>query len=209
MKVAENAHNRHKGNWVHDENDWYVEESWCADELLDFFPFSGHIHDPACGMGTIVKACQAKGFHATGSDKIDRGYGTPVIDFIENPNGVGNPDYIITNPPFYRGVGTRKFMDNALMVAGKGVAILAPLPFLASQGRLRWFRSLPLTHVLILSRRPSMPPGVMLVDGTIEQKGGKEDYVWLFVQQGANNIRPVIEWVMPGAGPRIIKRRSA
>jgi hypothetical protein len=202
MHISENSLNRHttirddSEKWTHDPNDWYVEPKWSVDLLLDEMKYEGTILDPACGMGTIVNACLSRGLDAYGSDKVDRGYDTPVIDFLADPMSQGQFDHIITNPPYFSGKGSVAFMDKALMVARKSVSILVPIPFLSSQGRWSWFRGLPISHVFILSKRPSMPPGSLLASGAVQAKGGKEDYVWIVASHGHGYL-PVIDWLLP------------
>lgn len=198
LPIAENAINRHKaGGYEHDPHDWYVEEPWCADVLLDAVDFEGTILDPACGGGRIVETCRRRGFDAVGSDLIDRGYAhcTPRIDFtLPGAWAPGSFDNIISNPPYYSGKGPVAFIDAGLAVARRRVAALVALPFLAGQRRNPWFRALPVSHVLVLSRRPSMPPGHLL--GSVAQKGGKEDYVWIVLTHGHTG-RPVFDWLLP------------
>ncbi len=40
------------------------------------------------------------------------------------------------------------------------------------------FAEKPPAFILVLSRRPSMPPGELLAAGQVEQKGGMHDYCW-------------------------------
>ena len=55
-------------------NQHYVEEPWCSKRLFDVEPFEGHIVDPCCGWGQIVIAALEHGYHAAGSDIVDRGW---------------------------------------------------------------------------------------------------------------------------------------
>ncbi|MBK3799464.1 hypothetical protein GAY33_09530 [Azospirillum brasilense] len=200
LPVAVNAIHRHKGGeYEHDPHDWYVEEPWCTDVLLDAVPFTGTVIDPSCGSGRIVEACRRRGLDAVGSDLVDRGYPhcTPRIDFtLPGAWPRGSFDNVICNPPYYSGKGSVAFIDAALGVARHRVAALVPLPFLAGQRRNPWFKGLPVSHVLVLSRRPSMPPGKLL--GTVAQKGGKEDYTWIVCTHGHVGL-PSLDWLMPDA----------
>jgi hypothetical protein len=81
------------------------------------------------------------------------------------------------------------------------VYALLPLPYLASRGRAAWLwgPESRLSHVLVCSARPSMPPGHLLHEGRIHARGGKEDFavlVW-----GAGRPPATITNLMPeGAG---------
>lgn len=168
--------------------DWYVDPSWCTDLLLDRIPFSGPTHDPCCGSGTIPKAIAARHNIVqdySGSDLVYRGYGEGGRDFLSDPGPYTN---LIFNPPYKI---AEQFILHAVGIAKGKVAALVNLKFLASQGRRqRLFKPHPPMAVLILSRRPSMPPG----GSGIEAKGGTADYCWLVWDNtpGRLNGRPPI-----------------
>jgi hypothetical protein len=149
--------------------DWYVEPPWCVQALFESVAVVGPIHDPACGCGTIVKVARALGYAATGSDLVDRGFGSGGIDFFTDNT---RRRTIITNPPF---VDAERFIHHALTVADR-VAVIVPLAFSAGQRRYQsLFRPHPPALELVLAKRPSMPPG-----GTgIPARGGTTDYGWL------------------------------
>lgn len=182
LRPARNAINRHATRRpaakraVDNPHDWLIEDYWCTEALLD----------PAAGSGRILAVCRSRGMEATGSDLVDRGCGavTPV-DFTRA--GAWPPDSfdnIITNPPYYGGEGAVAFIERALVVARRAVAALVNLAFLASQGRYPLWRRWPCSHLVILSRRSSMPPGALLMAGEVEPRGGKEDYVWAVFTRG-------------------------
>src|SRR3990167_4044217 len=68
--------------------DFYIEPDWTVDLLLDAEDFPATIWDPACGSGTIVKRCIARGLEAVGSEIADRAFGggqdflAPEYEFI-------------------------------------------------------------------------------------------------------------------------------
>lgn len=158
-----------------DPNDFFIEPEWCVRALLDAERFVGPIWDPACGSGTIVKACTARGIEAVGSDLVDRGFGgvqdflAPGFDFV----GVQN---IVANPPYARAVD---FILRALDVADRKVAMIVQEKFLYSGKRHALFAATPLARIYFLSDRPSMPPGDKFLAGEIEAKGGSVNYCWL------------------------------
>lgn len=155
--------------YVRDENDWYVEPEWCVTSLRTRVDFNGLVHDPCCGMGTIPKIMRG-----TGADLIDRGFGYPVRDFFDDPRVYDN---IVTNPPY--GIA-EKVIEKALASARHKVAALVQTKFLASQKRHSLFMMRETERVLIFSRRPSMPPGDMLMKhGEDIRGGGSIDYCWV------------------------------
>lgn len=155
------------------ENDWYVEPTWIVDALLNVENFDGLTIDPSCGGGTIPKALKRRGLSVDGSDIAFRGYGTQGLDFFKSTRPC---DHVVSNPPY--GV-LQEWVDHALLLASKKVAVIARLAFLESAKRKPWFETRPLARVWVSSRRVSMPPG-----GTdIEAKGGSVAYAWFVFEQ--------------------------
>lgn len=150
--------------------DWYKEDRACVDKLLDAVLFEGPIHDPACGSGNIPRVAIAHGLQATGSDLVHRGYGRGGVNFLEDNTPRIN---IVSNPPY---VLAERFVQHALVIAERQVAVLVRLAFLEGQARRRrLFVPHPPAKVLVFATRPSMPPG----DMEIEAKGGKVAYAWI------------------------------
>lgn len=157
------------------DNDFYVEPASCVHSLFDTVHFYGSIHDPCCGHGNVVTVAKQRWLEATGSDLRDRGFGETGIDFFADSRPRRN---IISNPPYNL---LEQFIHHALAVAERKVAVVVRLPFLAGQKRLQ---SLYRVHkpmaVIVLSKRPSMPPG-----GTdIPARGGTSDYCWCLWSHG-------------------------
>lgn len=156
-------------------NDWYVDPAWCTKLLLNAVQFDRKIWDPCCGGGTIPKEARRLGYDAHGSDLVARGYGESHCDFFRSR---GPFDNLVFNPPYKL---AEEFIAYANHIATGKVAALVNLKFLASQGRRkRLFDPHPPLAVLILSRRPSMPPG----GAGIEAKGGTADYCWIVWERG-------------------------
>lgn len=171
--------------YIRDANDWYVEPSWCVELLKSRVKFTGGIHDPCCGMGTIPKA-----LNGTGADLIDRGYGYQQQDFRED---YGTYDNIVTNPPY--GIA-QDIIEHAVSVTKQKVAALVQVKFLASQRRFPLFSNPILSKVIMLSRRPSMPPGEMLRNhGEAIRGGGSIDFCWV-IWDWENYGAATIEWAI-------------
>jgi hypothetical protein len=188
---------RHSG-YPRDKNDFYLEPDWCVEQMLDAVSFDGAIHDPCCGIGTIVSAAQRRGIAATGADLIDRAEGRfPVVDFFADTAVREN---IVSNPPFHRGK-LEQVLEHALrhVVPGGRIALLTAMQFLNSQGRYHLFDPRQCERVLIHARRPSMPPGELIeFFGESERHSGSTDYCWTVFQPGRDPIAPVeIGWLAP------------
>jgi len=162
--------------YAREADDWYVEPSWVVAKLFAVEPFEGLIYDPACGGGTIPKAATAAGYEAYGSDRVDRGYGIAPRDFMTFNHRVPN---IVSNPPY--GDQLFPFVQKALAVTTRKVAIIARLSFLESVERASWWPQTPLRRVWVSARRVSMPPGRK---PEIKAKGGSVAYAWFVWEHG-------------------------
>lgn len=169
-------------NYERDPLDFYVEQPWCVDALLNRELFTGLCYDPACGIGTIPLALVRSGLACAYGDLVARpGLGHIVErDFLKEDIVGPVLDNIICNPPYSKGKA-EAFILRALVVANVKVAMLLQLSFLASQERKRdIFDPHPPARVYVFSRRPSMPPGQMLIDNPgYVGKGGSRDYCWI------------------------------
>jgi hypothetical protein len=150
------------------------------------------LHDPCCGIGTIVDASTRRGIAATGADIVDRAGGRfPVRDFLADTAMYPN---IVCNPPFETAV---QLIQHGLkhVIKGGHVAVLVPLRFLASQERHTLFKEQrPL--VLIFSRRPSLPPGkLLLANGERIRGNGSDDFAWIVFRRGQTAKIACIDWL--------------
>jgi hypothetical protein len=177
---------------VRHEMDFYIEPRWAVDLFLDAENMPGPVWDPACGSGTIPTSCQARGILAAGTDAADRGFG-PVHDFLgmEPSPMLAGVASIITNPPYKL---AQQFVERALTIATRKVAVLVQSKFPYSQGRHRLFTANPTSKVYFLSDRPSMPPGEKLLAGNVKPEGGKMDYCWIVFEHGHRGP-PTAHWL--------------
>ena len=182
--------------WQRDPLDFYVETEAAVESLFGavYLPLGCLVWDPACGIGTIPTVATKLGYPARASDIVDRGFpGADQIDFLSED--VRRQRYddrvaIVCNPPFSKAA---QFIEQALAIADHHVAMLLPIKFLASQRRRKLFAETPVSQVLILSKRPSMPPGAVLAAGG-KRGGGKEDFCWI-VWHRAHVGPPQIGWL--------------
>ena len=183
--------------WERDGLDWYVEPETSTSALLRVERFVGRIHDPSCGQGNIVKTLIAHGYHASGSDLVDRagspGWFKGISDFL-GPEAMF-ADNIVMNPPFFKAKGAEAFIRKALAVATGKVAAFVDIKFLAGGGRANGlYRELPPNRVWIITPRPSCPPGEVLKAGG-KAEGGTADWIWMVWDKTAPYSGTVTNWL--------------
>jgi hypothetical protein len=148
-------------------NDLYVEPPWCSERLFDVENFPEPIWDPCAGTGTIVTSACAAGLRYAASD-ISTGR-----DFLIEPALIPPPFSVVTNPPY---AIAREIVERALKLGTTKVAIFFPIARV--NAAWRWLESLPLTHLHLLTPRPSVPPVTAKVIG-----GGRVDFCWLVLNR--------------------------
>ena len=162
---AENSH-----IWQREEHEHYVEPQWCSQRLFAVEKFEGTIDDPCCGFGRIPASGAAAGYRVRARDIDDRGFaGCEVQDFLKCGDTLDN---VVSNPPFDI---FQPFALHALKLARRKVAMIWLVRTLPAA---RWLRDTPLSKVLLLTPRPSMPPGHVIAAGE-KPGGGKQDFCWL------------------------------
>jgi hypothetical protein len=200
MSVTGKKKPRNDHLWARHPDDWYVEEPWVSRRLFEIMPLFGNsppgrkitVLDPACGFGRIVASANTAGYEAIGSDIVQRAPGIPgfqVRDFLDQQQPVEPVDWIASNPPFkhcrmrFKKDPPPPFVLRALEVAREGVALLLPLPWIAGDTRRKWLETAGLYRVLVVTPRPSMPPGPVIEAGE-EPGGGEEDFAWFIFRKG-------------------------
>jgi len=174
--------------WKRHSNDWYVEPHWVNRRLFEvefWNDTTSTIHDPAAGIGQVVRAAREHGLKASGADIVDRGAGFQVQDFLAS--SIEKHENIVTNPPY--GL-LREFTERALRLARDKVCILCPV---ARLNAARWLEASGLFCVWLLTPRPSMPPGDVFL-GSGKVGGGKADYCWLVFHKGYRG-EPYLNWL--------------
>lgn len=179
--------------------DWYVDEYWVAMQLVralgDFAreKAAGEaIWDPSAGSGRTLLSSAELGLRTFASDIVDRidpslfdAEVAPAptffsADFLETRASPA-PCSIVFNPPYsyIKGI-SEAFVRHALTLTSRRVCAVLPLKWLTSQGRFRLFvEDHPPQAVLVLTQRPSMPPGDLIAAmGSRAFNGGVVDYAW-------------------------------
>jgi hypothetical protein len=178
--------------WPRDPDDYYVEPGWCSARLFQQEQFHGTILDPACGSGRIVNNARLAGYKAFGTDlKIRSQFCMQAIDFMApTPRPKSYSQNIVCNPPF--GIA-EDFVRLALERYQSKMAMLLPLDWIAGDERTRWLEHSELRRVLILTPRPSMPPGLLIEQG-FEASRGKANFAFYVFEKGFHG-RADLDWL--------------
>lgn len=145
--------------------------------------------EPACGRGYMARTLAEYFGRIDAADAYHYGF-APVRDFLTFPYEALSHDWVITNPPFRL---AEEFVDRAMTVARKGVAILARTVFLESVGRYEnIFKATPPSKVAQFCER------VPMVKGRVDPKASTATgYAWFVWEKDAAAIEPRLMWVPP------------
>lgn len=169
---------------LREKDDFYPTPPEATEALLDKEDFHGPIWEPACGDGAISRVLESRGHTVESSDLVERGYGTPRIDFLmEYKSWAPN---IVTNPPFKL---VAPFMRKALDLSAGKVALLLRLACLEGVERRKIYDTSPLARIWVFSSRLSMYRNGEQTDQT-----GMLAFAW-FVWDRAHKGRPEIGWL--------------
>lgn len=144
--------------------------------------------EPACGRGYMAKPLGEYFASVEAADAYHYGF-APVRDFLSHPYEALSHDWVITNPPFRL---AEEFVLRALMVARRGVAILARTVFLESAGRYNaiFNETPPSAFAQFVERVP-------MVKGRLDQKASTATgYAWL-IWDKQHVGPPQLKWVPP------------
>lgn len=147
------------------------------------------IYECACGSGNISRELESMGYTVISTDLIDRGYGTPGIDFLQVKTIPSNC-MILTNPPYKY---TTEFIEHSmsLLPIGGVATFLLNISYLSGQTRYRdiYAKGL-LEKVYIFSRRIHC-----YKNGIITGSTSPVCYAWYLFRKGYNGL-PTIEWLI-------------
>jgi hypothetical protein len=165
--------------WKRAGADHYVEPHWVSRRLFEVERFYDGIWDPACGFGRIPTSAYEAGYRFIWkTDIAQRGeyFLDKTADFLSFERTPTTPENIICNPPFDL---FKPFALHALELARRKVAMIWTVRTLPAA---RWLKETPLRKILLLTPRPSMPPGHVIASGG-KASGGTADYCWLIWDQ--------------------------
>jgi hypothetical protein len=202
MSAGNSARNFRSSDYERAAQDWYVEPRWCVEQLADAVDMDDHaIWDPCAGGGTIPSVFSDRGHFVFASDIVERP-GARLAG-LWDATAEGSPLWLptgsrisaVSNPPFNQ---AEVIVRRLLNLVDYRVCILQQLSFLASRARFSLFTDFPPSDVLILSKRPSMPPGVMIQEmGERAFRSGTTDYCWI-VWTKPHDRETRVRWLAPG-----------
>jgi hypothetical protein len=174
-------------SWPRQADEWYVERPWVSRRLFDVEDFNRDLVllDWMCGIGVTADAGKAAGYVVVTADVVNRGYPECRIQDFRERGSV--PPSVVCNPPFPLAQET---VRHALKLGARKVAIVFPV---ARLNAARWLQDLPLRRIWLLTPRPSMPPGEVILRGE-KPGGGKVDFCWLVFEAGYVG-RPELRWL--------------
>ena len=165
-----------------EKNDFYATPEESTEKLLRVVTFRGRIYEPCCGQGHISEVLVKHGYEVFSSDLVDRGYGTPRVDFLMETQKYDN---IVTNPPFKNAL---EFAERALELSRYKVALLLKLSFLEGVARRNFFKRYPPEKVWVFSQRQA------LMKNGEPHSGGMLALAW-FIWSKGNIESPTVGWV--------------
>jgi hypothetical protein len=146
--------------------DFYATPSWVTEALLRHVRFRGPVWEPCCGDGAMSKIFTARGYDVVSTDLVDRGFGTPGVDFLACRDVPGGCRSIVTNPP-YGDSGSHaaqsrsptamlNFLRHALMLTASvqgQLALLVRLQWIAGRRAATMMSAAPFSAIIVLQRR--------------------------------------------------------
>lgn len=145
--------------------------------------------EPAAGRGYMAATLEEYFTRVAAHDIEDYSYISlkhrACIDFLNHPWHAGTYDWVITNPPFKLG---EQFINKALPIARRGVAMLTRLMFIDTIGRHNrlWTVNPPTTVAQFAERVP-------MVEGRVDEKASTATaYCWLIWDKESTN--PISTW---------------
>ena len=166
-------------------DDFYPTPDTAVAALLGKEVFYQPIWEPACGTGNISIVLESQGCKVVSTDLIDRGYGTPGVDFLKTGRLLA-PN-IVTNPPFNL---AKQFVHHAVVdLQADKVCLLLKLSFLEGVGRRNLFESHPPANIYVFSKRLQLTR-----NGMDYRNRGMIAFAWFVWVKGYQGS-PMVGWI--------------
>lgn len=176
------------------ENDFYATDPIAIDNLLSVFDIDKNIYEPACGQGHLAKRLQELNYNVYSSDLVNRGFGTPNIDFLhltELPNK--EITTILTNPPYK--YATEFVLKSLELLPTNGYCIMfLKTTFLETKKRYdKLFSTQPPKYIFQFVKRVLCAKNADF-QKAIDGGGSAVSYAWFVWQKGFNGDT-ILRWI--------------
>lgn len=178
-----------------DSLDDFPTPPWATRALLEWLERQGHVlhlqscREPCANRGFMVRTLSESFGAVLASDVFDYGAGFDVRDYLDGSvDDWTTTDWTVMNPPFRL---AEQFIERALVLSNRGVAVILRSAFLESVGRYeRLFRDRPPTDVLQFVER------VAMVKGKVDPEASSATaYAWLVWRKGSAGT--ALHWIAP------------
>lgn len=172
-------------------NDFYSTDPKAVRTLMERLQIDKKtvIYECACGSGNISRELESMGYTVISTDLVNRGYGTPGIDFLQVKTIPSNC-MILTNPPYKY---TTEFIEHSISLLPMGgvAAFLLNISYLSGKARYRdiYAKGL-LEKVYIFSGR-----GHCYKNDINTGHSSPVNYAWYLFRKGYKGL-PTIEWLI-------------
>jgi hypothetical protein len=156
----------HVSGYERESRDFYATPHWVTEALLHNVKFRGSVWEPCCGDGAMSSVLAAGGYDVVSTDIVDRGFGTPGVDFLTCSSVPGGCRSIVTNPPYgdsgsHRGqskspAAMMRFLRHCLTLTASvegQLALLVRLQWIAGQRVAQVMSAAPFSAVIVLTHR--------------------------------------------------------
>ncbi len=156
----------HISGYERESRDFYATPPEVTEALLGLIRFRGSVWEPCCGNGAMSSVFQARGYDVHSTDLVDRGFGTPGVDFLQCDTVPAGCRSIVTNPPYGDSgshIGQSRspsamlnFLRHSLTLTESvngQLALLVRLQWLAGQRVADVVSAAPCAAVIVLTKR--------------------------------------------------------
>jgi hypothetical protein len=156
----------HYSGYQREGQDFYATPTWVTEALLRHVRLRGPVWEPCCGDGAMSSVLAASGHQVVSTDLMDRGFGTPGVDFLQCREVPDQCRSIVTNPPYgdsgsHAGqarspMAMRTFLSHALMLTASvqgQLALLVRLQWIAGRRVAEIMSAAPFSAVIVLTHR--------------------------------------------------------
>lgn len=156
----------HYSGYDRETRDFYATPPDVTEALLRHVKFRGRVWEPCCGDGAMSRVLEGRGYDVLSTDLVDRGFGTPGVDFLQAGSVPGGCTSIVTNPP-YGDTGSHKgqsrspmamlnFLKHSIALTGSvqgQLALLVRLQWIAGKRVADVMSAAPFSAVIVLTKR--------------------------------------------------------